>query len=213
MRLKFVLACLLVCFFLPTVRIRLFINTEVISGPDSQRSSEENVVLQEPLEEVHRAFVGQTELRQEQASGLTHVPKDGTAAHLSQRPVQEEARDIDDKVEKEHKTLIQVAQKRLKHLRLTGIKAGLEGTTYTMKIDGREEAKDITRQLQTMSREGHTGVERMSLKGIQEGSEGIAHLTEHSEFKEVHDIKYQQEKELLSFKVDCEGKLKCFFFL
>ena len=141
------------------------------------------MVLQEPLEEVHRAFVGQTELRQEQASGLTHVPKDGTAVHLSQRPVQEEARDIDDKVEKEHKTLIQEAQKGLEHLSLTGIKAGLEGTTHTMKIDGREEAKDITPQLQIMTQ--HTGVKRMSSTDLQS----------------------------IENKVDCERKLKCFFFL
>lgn len=169
--------------------------------------------MQESLGEVHRAFVGQTELHQEQAPGPTHVPKDETTALLSEGPVQEEARDMDDKVEKEHKTLIQEAQKGLEHLSLTGIKAGLEGTTHTMKIDGREEAKDITRQLQSMSREDHTGVERMSLKGIQEGPEGITHLTEHSEFKEVHDIKYQQEKELPSCKVDSESKLKCSFFL
>lgn len=125
---------------MPAGRIRLFINSEVISGPDSQRSSKENVVLQEPLEELHRAFVGQTELRQKQASGLTHVPKDETAADLSQGLVQEETRDIDDELEEEHKTPIQEAQKGLEHLSLTGIETGLEGTTHTMKMESREEA-------------------------------------------------------------------------
>lgn len=185
---------------MPAGRIRLFINSEVISGPDSQRSTEKNVVWQELLEEVHRAFVGQTELRQKQGSGLTHVLKDETAANLSQGLIQEEARDIDDEVEEEHKTPIQEAQKGLEHLSLTGIKTGLEGTTHTMKMESRAEA--------------YTGLGGMSLKGIQEGPEGITHLTEQSESKEVHDIKYQQEKELPScHEVDCESKLKCFLFL
>lgn len=201
-------------FFLPAVCIRLFINSEVISGPDLPRkSSEENVVLQEPLGEVHRALVDQTELHKEQASGQTQVPKDETAAHLSGRPVQEEARDIIDKVEKEHETIIQEAQKGLEHLSLTGIKAGLEGTTHTMKIEVREEAKEITRQLKTMTQEVHPGVEGMSLEGIQEGPEGITHLTKHSESKGVHEIKHQQEKELpFRIQVDSPSKLKCFLF-
>ena len=173
-----------VCFFLPAVRIRLFINSEVISGPDfPRRSSEENVVLQEPLGEVHRAFGGQTELRQEQASSPTHVPKDETTAHLSQGPVQEDAQDIDEKVEEEHKTLIQGAQEGLEHLSLAGIKAGPEGTTHTMKIEGREEAKDITPQLQTVTQ--HIGVKRMSSTDFQR----------------------------IKIKVDSERKLKCFPFL
>ena len=167
--------------------------------------------LQEPLGEVHRAFVGQTELHQEQAPGPTHIPKGETTAHLSQGPVQEEARDIDDKMEEEHTTLIQEAQKGLGHLSLTGIKAGLEGTTHTKKIEGREKAKDITCQLQTVTQEAYTGVERMSLKDIQEGSERITHLTDRSEGKEVHDIKYQQEREWPS-RILVEGKLKCFLF-
>ena len=206
------LVCLL-CF-LPAGRIRLFINSEVISGPDlRRRSSEDNVVLQEPPGEVHRSLEGQTELHQEQASGPTYVPKDETTAHLSKGSVQEEARDTDDEVEEEHKPLIQEAQKGLEHLSLTGVKAGLGGTTHTMKTEVREEAKKITRQSQTMVQEVHTGVERMSLKGTQEGSDGTTHLTENSESKDVDAIKYQQEKELpLRIQVHCASKLKCFLF-
>ena len=134
LRSNVVVACLFVFvfFFLPAVRIRLFIKSEVISGPDLRRSSEENVALQERLGEVHRAFVGQTELHQEQTSGPAHVPKDETAAHLSQGSVQEDAQDFVDKEEE--------AQKGLEQLSLADIKAGLQGTKHTMKIEGQEEA-------------------------------------------------------------------------
>ena len=202
---------------MPAVCIRLFINSEVISGSDLRRkSSEENVVLQDPLGEVKRALVGQTELHKEQASGPTQVPRDETTAHLSEGAVQEEARDVNSKVEEEHETIIQEAQKGLEHLSLMRIKKGLEETTHTMKTEVREEAeaKEITCQLQAMTQEVHTGVvEGVRLKGIKEGPEGITHLTEHSERREFLEIKSRQEKELpLRIQVGCESKLKCFLF-
>ena len=194
-----------------------------MSGPDlRRRPSEENLVSQEPQGEVQGAFEGQTELHQEQASGPTQVSKDETTAHLSEGPVLEEAQDINNKVEEEHKTIVQEAQKgSLEHLNLTDIKAGLEGATHTIISEFREEAQDakgqLVPELKTMTQEIQTGVERMNLKSTQEGPEGITHLTEHSESKEGHDIKYQQ-KEPLPLRIDVdrpkdESKLKCFLFL
>lgn len=187
------------------------------------RSSEKNVVTQEPQGEVHGAFVGQTELHQKQAPGTTEVPKDETTAHLLAGPVQEEAQDINDKVEEEHKTRIQEAQRRLKHLSLTGIKAGLEGTTPAIKMDVREKAQDVKGRRQTSDVRGvQTRGERMGFKDIQEGKEGIMYLTESSTSGEAHDIKYQQEEELQrgvkptlasTMPSESESQLKCFFFL
>jgi len=209
---------------LPAARIRLFINSEVTSGrPDLRgRSSVKNVVTQEPQGEVHGAFVGQTELHQKQAPGTTEVPKDETTAHLSEGPVQEEAQDINDKVEEENETRIQEARKTLEHLSLTRIKAGLEGTTHTIKSEVQEKAQDVKGRRRTSDVRGvQTRVERMGFKDIQEGPEGIMYLTESSTSEEAHDIKYQQEEELqrgvkptLESTLPSEGesKLKCFFF-
>lgn len=209
---------------LPAASIRLFINSEVMSGrPDLRgRSSEKNVVTQEPQGEVHGAFVGQTELHQKQAPGTTEVPKDETTAHLSEGPVQEEAQDITDKVEEEIETRIQEARKTLEDLSLTRIKAWLEGTTHTIKSEVREKAQDVKGRRQTSDvKDINIRVEPISCKDIQEGPKGIMYLKKSLTSEEAQDIKYQQEEEFQrgvkptlesAMAFASESKLKCFFF-
>ena len=187
-----------------------------MSGPNlGGRSSEENVVTQQPQGEVHGAFGGQTEIHQKQSPGPTHVPKDESTAHLSEGSVQKEAEDIKDKVEEEYKTRIQEAQRKLEHLSFTESKVGLEGTTHAIKSEVREKAQNVKGRRERLHVKGvQTEEERMSFKDIQKGPEGM-YLTESSTSKEVHDIKYQQGKELkitVPLMVDCEGESKLIFF-
>ena len=187
-----------------------------MSGPDlGGRSSEENVVTQQPQGEVHGAFGGQTEIHQKQSPGPTHVPKDESTAHLSEESVQNKAQDIKDKVQEEYKTRIQEAQRRLEHLSFTDSKAGLEGTTHAIKSEVREKAQNVKGRRESLHVKGvQTEEERMSFKDIQEDPEGIMYLTESSTGKEVHDIKYQQGEELkigVSSTMGCERGSKLIF--
>lgn len=207
---------------LPAARIRLFLNSEVMSGPNIRgSSSEENVVTQESQREVRGAFIGQTELQQNQTPGPTQVQEDETAVHLSEVSGQEEAQDVNAKVEEEHKGIIQEAYERLELLSITGNKSGLEDKTHTIQSEVREETQEgqLVPEHKTIFQGDQTGVERMSFEDIQEGPEGIAHSTESSTSKETHDIKYQTAKaSRVKIDVDTmkrpkgESKLKCFFF-
>lgn len=179
-----------------------------MSGPDVQgSSSEENVVTQESQREVRGAFIGQTELQQRQTSGPTQVPEDKATVDLSEVSGQDEAQDINAKVEKERKD-IQEAQERLELFSITDNKSGLEGTTHTIQSEVREKPQEdrLVPEHKTKFQGDQTGVERMSLKDIQEGPEGIAHSTESSTSKETRDIKYQQVEELQMKTVGTEGE-------
>ena len=198
---------------LPTVHIRLFINSEVMSGPDVQgSSSEENVVTHESQREVRGAFIGQTELQQRQTSGPTQVSEDEATVNLSEVSGQEEAQDINAKVEKEHKD-IQEAQERLELFSITDNKSGLEGTTHTIQSEVREKAQEgqLVPEHKTKFQGDQTGVERILRLKLQ--VEEIAHSTESSTSKETRDIKYQQEEGLQMRTVGTKGERKCFFVL
>jgi len=184
-----------------------------MSGPDVQgSSSEENVVTHESQREVRSAFKGQTELQQRQTSGPTQVSEDEATVNLSEVSGQEEAQDINAKVEKEHKD-IQEAQERLELFSITDNKSGLEGTTHTIQSEVREKAQEgqLVPEHKTKFQGDQTGVERILLK-LQEGREGIAHTTESSTSKETRDIKYQQVEGLQMRTVGTKGERKCFFF-
>ena len=182
-----------------------------MSGPDVQgSSSEENVVTHESQREVRGAFIGQTELQQRQTSGPTQVSEDEATVNLSEVSGQEEAQDINAKVEKEHKD-IQEAQERLELFSITDNKSGLEGTTHTIQSEVREKAQEgqLVPEHKTKFQGDQTGVERIRSK-LQ--VEEIAHSTESSTSKETRDIKYQQEEGLQMRTVGTKGERKCFFF-
>lgn len=147
-------------FLLPTARLRLYIDCEIMSGPGLRSgSSEKDIVLQEAQEDV------QGRIKESVPTGII-----------------KEARDIKDLQGEEERNITEGIQKEVNRLSLKDVQEGLEGKTHIPETAVRHADQGTKDQLhgehKAITQKGRQEVKQSISKGVQGGEDETKYVIE-----------------------------------